>query len=74
MKGYLKRSRMAQISASQHLPVRSCECAKTKRIVHGFQPKTDRMDHLNKDCCMMTHLVHPQVWLLSLRRCSESYA
>ena len=28
MKGYLKRNRMTQISASQHLPVRSYECKK----------------------------------------------
>ena len=52
MKGHLKRNRIAQISASEHLPLWSKRVRgksprfRQKRliIVHGFWPKSDNFD------------------------------
>ena len=45
-KGDLKRSRMAQISASYHLPVRSYRCAKKliemPYYIYGFRPESEK--------------------------------
>ena len=68
MKGHLKRNRMAQISASQHLPLWSKRAVENHfdfgknallyklYIVHGFWPKSKIFDFFKKGYHMKGHL------------------
>ena len=61
MKGHLKRNRLTQISASQHLLLWSKRTAENhldfgKNAVHGFWPKSENFDFGQKGYHMKGHL------------------
>ena len=72
-KEHLKRSRLVQISALYHLPVRSYRTtkhdtrfqSKPLTIVHGFRPEIENVDFFKKGCHLKAHLKRSRVALIS---------